>query len=76
MKILLIATLSSSLLAAAGAAGAHDLSAIRAARSFDYYDRNGVEHTGVVLTLADVSRHVASDARRWWLYSPPPKAGG
>lgn len=56
MKIFTSAILAISLLGVAGAADAADSHSMRP-HSFDYYDENGVEHTGINLNLGGVSRH-------------------
>jgi hypothetical protein len=74
MKILISATLAllllgGALLGVAGAANAGSATAMHP-RSFDYYDQNGIEHTGIDLNLRDLSlddysarREPSADAR-------------
>jgi hypothetical protein len=60
VKIFTSAILAISLLGVAGAADAADSHSMRP-HSFDYYDENGVEHTGINLNLGGVSRHDSSE---------------
>jgi hypothetical protein len=60
VKIFTSAILAISLLGVAGAADAADSHSVRP-HSFDYYDENGVEHTGINLNLGGVSRHDSSE---------------
>jgi hypothetical protein len=55
MKIFVSVTLALSLLGVAGAASAANSTSMHP-RSFDYYDQNGVEHTGIDLNLRGISR--------------------
>jgi hypothetical protein len=56
VKIFISAILALSLLGMADAVNAAGSPAMHP-RSFDYFDENGVEHTGINLNLGDLSRH-------------------
>src|ERR1700720_3026923 len=56
VKILISAILVLSLLGVVGAVNAAGFTVMHP-RSFDYYDQNGVEHTGINLNLRGVSRY-------------------
>src|ERR1700688_1943760 len=56
VKIFISAVLVLSLLGVTGAVNAAGFIAMHP-RSFDYYDQNGVEHTGINLNLRGLSRH-------------------
>ena len=60
MKIFISAILALSLLGVAGAADAAGSPSMHP-HSFDYYDENGVEHTGINLNLRGLSRHDSSE---------------
>ena len=60
VKIFISAILAISLLGVAGAADAAGPPAMHP-HSFDYFDENGVEHTGINLNLGGVSRHESSE---------------
>jgi hypothetical protein len=60
VKIFTSAILAISLLSVAGAADAANSLSMRP-HSFDYYDENGVEHTGINLNLGGVSRRDSSE---------------
>jgi hypothetical protein len=60
VKIFISAILALSLLGVVGAATASSAPAMHP-HSFDYYDQNGVEHTGINLNLRGLSRHDLSE---------------
>jgi hypothetical protein len=72
VKIFISAILAISLLGVVGTSTASSAREMHP-HSFDYYDENGVEHTGINLNLGGVSRHDPSertehsaDARHHW----------
>ena len=60
MKIFISAILALSLLGVVGASTASSAREMHP-RSFDYFDENGVEHTGINLNLRSLSRHDVSE---------------
>ena len=60
VKIFISAILALSLLGVVGASTASSAREMHP-HSFDYYDENGVEHTGINLNLGGVSRHDSSE---------------